>query len=45
VADEAELATAIRDGTLDDRIDEVRLFVRDTVEAKLRVANPKYIDS
>jgi hypothetical protein len=45
VADEAELAAAIRDGTLDDRIDEVRRFVRDTVEAKLRVANPKYIDS
>ena len=43
VADETALATAIRDGSLDDRLDEVRQFVRDTVEAKLRVANPKYL--
>jgi hypothetical protein len=43
VADESALATAIRDGSLDDRLDEVRQFVRDTVEAKLRVANPKYL--
>lgn len=43
VADEAALATAIRDGSLDDRLDEVRQFVRDTVEAKLRVANPRYL--
>lgn len=43
VADEAALAAAIRDGSLDDRLDEVRQFVRDTVEAKLRVANPRYL--
>ena len=43
VADETALATAIRDGSLDGRLDEVRQFVRDTVEAKLRVANPKYL--
>jgi hypothetical protein len=42
VADEAELAAAIRDGRLDDRIDEVRAFVTQTVAAKLAVANPKY---
>jgi len=45
VADEAALATAIRDGALDDRLDEVRAFVRETVEAKLSVANPKYLDT
>ena len=45
VSDEAALAAAIRSGALDDRLDEVRTFVRDTVEAKLRVANPKYLDS
>ena len=45
VADEAALAAAIRDGSLDERLDEVRAFVRDTVEAKLRVANPKYLTS
>ena len=43
VGDEAELATAIRNGTLDDRMTEVRQFVGETVEAKLRVANPKYL--
>ena len=43
VAGEAELAAAIRSGDLDDRLDEVRAFVRETVEAKLRVANPKYL--
>jgi hypothetical protein len=45
VADEMALATAIRDGALDDRLDEVRAFVRQTVEAKLSVANPKYLDT
>ena len=45
MADEAALAAAIRDGSLDDRIDEVRAFVRETVEAKLSVANPKYLDT
>jgi hypothetical protein len=45
VADEAELAAAIRDGSLDDRLDEVRQAVRSTVEDKLRVANPKYLQT
>ena len=44
VADEAELAAAIRDGRLDDRTAEVTAFVRRTVTDKLRVANPKYLD-
>jgi len=43
VSDEAELARAIRDGTLDDRRDEVVEVVRQTVRAKLEVANPKYL--
>jgi hypothetical protein len=45
VADEAELAAAIRDGRLDDRMSEVTDFVRSTVTDKLRVANPKYLDN
>jgi hypothetical protein len=45
VADEAELAAAIRNGTFDDRLDEVRQVVRATVEDKLRVANPKYLQA
>jgi hypothetical protein len=44
-ADEAELAAAIRAGELDDRRAEVSAFVRRTVEDKLRVANPKYLDN
>ncbi|GAC1517919.1 MAG: hypothetical protein NVS1B12_07330 [Acidimicrobiales bacterium] len=42
-ASDAELAAAIRAGTLDHRIGEVALFVRDTVQAKLSVANPRYV--
>lgn len=42
--DEAALAGAIRSGALDGQLDEVTAFVRSTVEAKLRVANPKYLD-
>jgi hypothetical protein len=41
VADERELANAIRKGDLDDRLDEVRAAVTETVTDKLRVANPK----
>ncbi len=44
VADDAELAAAIRSGDLDDRLDEVRAAVRDAVTDKLRVANPRYLD-
>ena len=44
VADERELADAIRSGVLDDRLDEVRAFVESTVHAKLEVANPRYLE-
>jgi hypothetical protein len=42
VADDGELAAAIRDGRLDDRLPEILAFVRATVRAKLDVANPGY---
>lgn len=45
VADEADLARAIRFGILDDRRDEVLAVVRETVAAKLAVANPAYLPS
>lgn len=44
VADEAELARAIRTGLFDDRRDEVLAVVRETVRAKLEVANPAYLE-
>lgn len=43
MSDEAELARAIRSGLLDDRRSEVLSVVRDTVAAKLEVANPAYL--
>jgi hypothetical protein len=45
VASDAELATAIRNGHLDDRRDEVRHVVRAMVADKLAVANPSYLDA
>ncbi|MFO7280837.1 MAG: DUF6285 domain-containing protein, partial [Thermoanaerobacterales bacterium] len=42
VADEAELAAAVRSGDLDDRWDEVVAAVAATVADKLAVANPGY---
>jgi len=42
--DDRELAAAIRSGRLDDRAEEVRRVVWDSVRAKLAVANPKYLD-
>ena len=45
VADDVELAAAIRAGDLDDRIDEVRSLVWQSVRDKLAVANPKYLAS
>jgi aminoglycoside phosphotransferase (APT) family kinase protein len=42
VADDAELAAAIRSGTVDDRLDEVTAAVRGSVRDKLAVANPGY---
>ena len=44
-ADDAELATRIRDGALDDRLEEVRRLVLADVRDKLAVANPKYLAS
>ena len=43
VALERELAARIRDGSLDDRGDEVAAHVRATVREKLLVANPGYL--
>jgi len=40
---ERELAARIRDGSLDDRLGEVRDHVRATVREKLLVANPGYL--
>jgi hypothetical protein len=45
VADETELAAAIRAGALDDRRSEVVDILRATVRAKLEVANPRYLPS
>ena len=42
--DDTQLARLIRDGTLDDRLPEVREVVRADVFAKLAVANPQYLD-
>lgn len=44
VRDDAELAARIRDGSLDDRLDDVRRLVWESVRDKLAVANPKYLD-
>ena len=45
VEDDAELAAAIRSGALDDRLEEVRDLVWQSVRDKLAVANPKYLTS
>lgn len=44
LADDAALSAAIRTGALDDRLDEVRELVWDSVRDKLAVANPRYLD-
>jgi hypothetical protein len=44
VADDRGLADAIRSGGLDDRMDEVRRLVWESVRDKLAVANPEYLD-
>ena len=41
---DADLARAIRDGELDDRYPAVKAALSETVEDKLRVANPRYLD-
>jgi hypothetical protein len=40
---ERELAAAIRAGSFEDRLDEVRAHVRTTVREKLLIANPAYL--
>jgi hypothetical protein len=40
---ERELAAAVRNGELDDRLDAVRAHLRATVREKLLVANPTYL--
>ena len=42
---EAALADAIRRGDVDDRYDEIKSAVYDSVVDKLKVANPKYLDT
>lgn len=44
VADDTELAAAIRDRRFDDRTDELRTLLAETVADKLAVANPRYVD-
>lgn len=41
---DAALADAIRSGALDDRLDEVRAALTETVRDKLAVARPDHID-
>lgn len=43
VADDRELAAGIRSGRFDDRIDEVRTLVWESVRDKLAVANPRFL--
>ena len=45
MADDAELAVAIGNGDLDDRLAEVRSLVEASVRDKLAVANPKYLEA
>jgi hypothetical protein len=40
---EREVAARIRDGSLDDRVADVRAHVRATVREKLLIANPGYL--
>jgi hypothetical protein len=45
VADDVELASAIRERRLDDRAEEVRALLLESIIDKLAVANPKYVPS
>jgi hypothetical protein len=42
-ADDGALSQAIRDGSLDERLDEVLVATRAGVVEKLRIANPRYL--
>ena len=44
VADDAELAAAIRERRFDDRADELRTLLAEMVADKVAVANPRYLD-
>ena len=44
VADDSELAAAIRDRRFDDRAVELRTLLSEMVADKLAVANPGYVD-
>jgi hypothetical protein len=44
VADDTELAAAIRARRFDDRAEELRSLLAATVADKLAVANPRYVD-
>jgi len=44
VADDSELAAAIRDRRFDDRAEELRALLLESIVDKLAVANPKYLD-
>jgi hypothetical protein len=44
VADDAELAAAIRDRRFDDRAVELRTLLAEMVTDKVAVANPGYLD-
>ncbi len=43
VDDDARLCAAIREGALDDRMDEVLALVRADMVDKLRIANPRHL--
>ena len=44
VADDVELAAGIKSGRFDDRLEQVRALVRQSVVDKLAVANPRYLN-
>lgn len=44
VVDDVELAAAIRNRRFDDRADELRSLLAESVADKLAVANPRYVD-
>jgi hypothetical protein len=43
ISSDEELSQLIRAGSLDDRIEEIRALVRESVVDKLLVANPGYL--
>jgi len=43
-ADDADLVSRIRAGALDDRAEEIRSAVAESVRAKLEVANPRWLE-